>query len=322
MQKSKDSLNRVQSPELLIIMGPTASGKTKVAVNLAQRLKGEIISADSRQVYKRMDIGTGKDISEYHTSTGVIPYHLIDILEPGEKYNLHEFQKDFKRSFEHIKAKGNQPILCGGTGLYIESVLRSLQFSAVPVNESLREELDILGYEELLNIFTKEASFYDSMADLSSRKRLIRAIEIKNWLKLHADHLSELNSFKTFPYRIYCINPPVELRRMKIIKRLHQRIDEGMIEEVAALLDEGISHESLIYYGLEYKYITLYCLGELSKDSMISKLETEIHRYAKRQMTFFRHMEKIGIPIRWIDGTLDSSQISDLIMRDFRFEEI
>jgi len=315
-------VSKNNTQDLLVIMGPTASGKTRVAVSLAKELHGEIISADSRQVYKRMDIGTGKDLSEYQTSDGMIPYHLIDILEPGEKYNLHRFQQDFKQSYFSITEIGRQPILCGGTGLYIESVLKNKQFTSVPIEAGLRERLESLQKEELLEIFHSWVSDYDSLADLSSRKRLIRAIEIKRWLAVNPGIISEESTEGEYPYRVYCINPPVDLRRKRISQRLHQRLEEGMIEEVENLLNEGIDLDTLIYYGLEYKYIALYCEGSLTLEAMIQKLETEIHRYAKRQMTYFRHMEKVGIPIRWVDGTLDSSQILTLILEDLNLEKI
>lgn len=315
-----EMINSGKLPDLLVILGPTASGKTKLAVSLAERLRGEIISADSRQVYRRMNIGTGKDLSEYKSANRDIPYHLIDMLEPGEKYHVHQFRQDFQQAFETIVKKGCLPVLCGGTGLYIESVLTDRTFTAIPVNNDLRQELDFYDKDTLLKIFHSASSVYDTQADLSTRKRLIRAIEIKYWLKAHPQEKICGITGKPINFKIYGIDPPVTLRRERISKRLRQRLDEGMIEEVEGLLEEGLSPESLIYYGLEYKYITLYCTGQLEKDAMIRKLETEIHRYAKRQMTYFRHMEKLGIPIHWLDGSHDCSRMSDLILPDLKLE--
>lgn len=264
---------------------------------------GEIISADSRQVYRGMTIGTGKDLQEYVVEKKNIPYHLIDILDAGEKYNVHQFRQDVQQLIPAIQARGKVPILCGGTGLYIQALLQAHQFTEIPVNVSLRHELEALSHEELLAIFSKTSSPYSALADTSTRKRTIRAIEIGTYLHQNPQHV-----FPETPplgYRAYGLNPSVEIRRQRITRRLHERIQNGLVEEVRSLLDRGISPESLIYYGLEYKFVTQYLIGDLPYDTMLQRLETEIHRFAKRQMTYFRKMERDGITIHWLDSHAD-----------------
>ena len=280
--------------DLLIILGPTASGKTKLAVELAKQLNAEIISADSRQVYRHMNIGTGKDLSEYQD----IPYHLIDIVEPREKYNIDLFLKDFEDAYYDIIQRGKRVIVCGGTGFYIQNLLQFRPYTQIPINLELKTELELKDKEALLKILHGMTIPKDFNIDLSSRKRIIRAIEICTYLDRNPNVNFQEKS--TYRYKILGLNPEVALRRTRITKRLQQRLDEGMITEVETLLAMGVSYDELEYYGLEYKYISYFLKGEMTYEAFFSKLETEIHRYAKRQMTYFRKMERDGIQINWI----------------------
>jgi len=280
--------------DLLIILGPTASGKTKLAVEIAKHINAEIISADSRQVYRHMDIGTGKDLAEYQD----IPYHLINTLEPGERYNIDLFLKDFEDSYYDIIQRGKRVIVCGGTGFYIQSLLHAKPYTQIPVDLQLRSELESLNKEEIQILLNEESIPSNFQIDFSSRKRMIRAIEICRFLEANPEY--DFTIAKSYRYKILGLNPPVETRRERISKRLLRRLDEGMIAEVKDLLERGITHDELEYYGLEYKYISYYLKGKISYDNFVKKLETEIHRYAKRQMTYFRKMEKDGIAIEWL----------------------
>lgn len=290
---------------LIVILGPTACGKTRLATHLAHQLNGAIISADSRQVYRSMDIGTGKDLSEYIIEGKAIPYHLIDILEAGQQYNVHAFQQDFKRAMTTIQAKHQQPILCGGTGLYIEAVLQNHQFTAIPINEALRQQLAHHTDEELQHLFRQIPSPYSPLADTSTRKRLIRAIEISTYL--HQNPEGDVLNIPTLapPEAIIIgLSLPLELRRERITERLYERLRQGMVEEVQNLLNRGLTPEQLIYYGLEYKFITQYLTGELNYQTMVQQLNVAIHQFAKRQMTYFRKMQRDGLHIHWLDATL------------------
>lgn len=291
----------------IVILGPTASGKTRLAVQLANELDGEIISADSRQLYRGMDIGTGKDIVEYTIGQTAIPYHLIDTLDAGEKYNVHRFQVDCEVAIDDIEKRGKQAIICGGTGLYLDAVLKDYQFTSIPVNPELRQEIEELDKEALLNYWLAHPSAYTELTDTSTRKRLIRAIEIADFLTRNPDFKINANPIKE-EFIVFGLNPNVEVRRKRITKRLHERVQQGLIDEVQKLLDSGLNPEQLIYYGLEYKYITLYLVGELSYTTMLTRLETEIHRFAKRQMTFFRKMERDGIHINWLQSSPQSTE--------------
>ena len=286
---------------MITILGPTASGKTPVAARLAAEIGGEIISADSRQVYRRMDIGTGKDLEDY----GSVPYHLIDICEPGTKYNLFEYQQDFYDVYQQIRSRGAVPILCGGTGLYIEAVLKGYHLSPVPQNQALRDSLEGKSLDELSQMLTdlksKTGSNMHNTTDVDSCQRAIRAIEIETYNLEHPTPRRELPPVDSI---IIGIDIDRELRREKITRRLKARLDHGMVEEVRALLDEGIPAEDLIYYGLEYKFLTEYLTGQLSYDEMFQRLEIAIHQFAKRQMTWFRGMERRGFKIHWISATL------------------
>ena len=287
--------------QLITILGPTASGKTPLAAALARETDGEIISADSRQVYRRMDIGTGKDLSDY----GEVPYHLIDICEPGTKYNLFQYQQDFYDAYRQILERDRQPILCGGTGLYIEAVLKGYHLSPVPQNPDLRVQLEDKSLEELTSMLEelkrKNGSVMHNVTDVDSCQRAIRAIEIETYNLEHPMPLRELPAIQSL---IIGVNIDRELRREKITRRLKARLDEGMVDEIRALLDSGIPAEDLIYYGLEYKYLTEYVIGRLTYDEMFRQLEIAIHQFAKRQMTWFRGMERRGFTIHWIDATL------------------
>jgi tRNA dimethylallyltransferase len=286
---------------MITILGPTASGKTPVAARLAAEIGGEIISADSRQVYRRMDIGTGKDLEDY----GSVPYHLIDICEPGTKYNLFEYQQDFYDVYQQIRSRGAVPILCGGTGLYIEAVLKGYHLSPVPQNQALRDSLEGKSLDELSQMLAdlkaKTGSNMHNTTDVDSCQRAIRAIEIETYNLEHPTPRRELPPVDSI---IIGIDIDRELRREKITRRLKARLDHGMVEEVRALLDEGIPAEDLIYYGLEYKFLTEYLTGQLSYDEMFQRLEIAIHQFAKRQMTWFRGMERRGFKIHWISATL------------------
>ena len=282
--------------DLITVLGPTASGKTKFAVKLAQLIDAEIISADSRQVYRRMDLGTGKDLSDYEIEGTPIPYHLIDICEPGTKYNLFEYQRDFLEAYTDIKSRGKNVIVCGGTGLYLESVLKSYRLSPVPQNPELRERLKDKSLEELTELLRSYKSLHNT-TDVDTTQRAIRAIEIEDYYKhtpLDERPFPELKSLTLG------ISVDRDLRRARISQRFKQRLDEGMIDEVRRLLAEGIPADDLIYYGLEYKFLTLHATGELSYEEMYRQLEIAIHRFAKRQMTWFRGMEKRGTLIRWL----------------------
>ena len=288
---------------MITILGPTASGKTAIATHLAERIGGEIISADSRQVYRRMDIGTGKDLSDYvNPETGRhIPYHLIDIAEPGTKYNLFRYQEDFMKAYNDIQQRGATPILCGGTGLYIESVLKGYNLSPVPQNPELRERLKGKSLEELTAMLTElkkmTGSVMHNKTDVDSCQRAIRAIEIEQYNMEHPTPLREAPAIDSL---IIGVDVDREVRRERITRRLHARLEEGMVDEIRGLLSEGIKPEDLIYYGLEYKFITKYVIGELTYDEMVRGLEIAIHQFAKRQMTWFRGMERRGFKINWI----------------------
>lgn len=290
--------------ELITIIGPTASGKTAFAAALAARLDTEIISGDSRQVYRSMDIGTGKDLADYMVDGKQIPYHLIDICNPGDKYNVFEYQHDFHKAFEEIRKKGKLPILCGGTGMYIESVLRGFKLLDVPQNPALRESLKGKSLAELEQILTSYKVLHNK-TDVDSAQRAIRAIEIEEFYKTEAPDKREHAPINSL---IIGVDIDRELRREKISRRLRARLDEGMVDEVRAILSTGVKPEDLIYYGLEYKFLTLYIIGQLTYDEMVSQLEIAIHQFAKRQMTWFRGMERRGLHIHWLDATLPTDE--------------
>lgn len=285
---------------LISVIGPTASGKTALAVRLAAELRGEVISADSRQIYRGMDIGTGKDLEEYSWEGHKVPFHLIDIVEAGEKYNVFEYQNDFLQVWEDCRERGILPVLCGGSGLYVEAVLKGYKLLAVPVNEELRAALagwDLPALAQRLAAYKK----LHNTTDVDTVKRAIRAIEIEEY---YSTHPYEEKDFPELHSLTVGVDVSREIRRERITTRLHARLQQGMVEEVKRLLDSGIKPEDLIYYGLEYKYLTLYLTGELGYEEMIEKLNVAIHQFAKRQMTWFRKMEREGFNIHWLDASL------------------
>ncbi len=286
--------------DLITIIGPTASGKTSLAAALAARMDAEIISGDSRQVYRRMDLGTGKDLADYVVDGKQVPLHLIDVAEPGYKYNVFEYQRDFLRAYEDIRHRGKMPLLCGGTGLYIEAVLKGYRLIPVPENPELRERLADKSLAELTDILAGYKQLHNT-TDVDTVKRAIRAIEIEEYYLRQPVDAREFPAIRSL---LVGVDIDRELRREKITRRLRQRLEEGMVDEVKRLLEEGIAPDDLIYYGLEYKFLTQYVVGQLSFDEMFHGLETAIHQFAKRQMTWFRGMERRGFTIHWIDATL------------------
>lgn len=285
---------------LLAVIGPTASGKTAFAVRLALALGGEVISADSRQVYRGMDIGTGKDLEEYVVEGQQVPCHLVDIVEAGYKYNVFEYQADFLRVWEDCRRRGVVPVLCGGSGLYVEAVLKGYKLLAVPVNEELRASLEGMPLPELAARLATYKKLHNT-TEIDTPKRAIRAIEIEEYYRTHP---YEEKDFPQLRPLIVGVEVSREVRRERITRRLHERLEQGMVEEVRQLLDSGVAPEDLIYYGLEYKYLTLYLTGKLSYDAMVEQLNVAIHQFAKRQMTWFRKMEREGFEIRWLDAGL------------------
>lgn len=291
--------------KLPIIIGPTASGKTRLAALCAQQLHAEIISADSRQVYRGMDIGTGKDYDDYVVDSYAVPYHLIDIVDAGYAYNLYEYKRDFAAAFTTIVSRGAMPMVCGGTGLYVESVVKQYALPEVPHDEAFRLECEQRSFDELVAELSRYKEMHNK-SDIDTKKRLIRALEIARYQQIHGVQKQELE----LPYTPIVIGVQVsrETRRERISKRLEMRLQQGMTHEVERLLAQGVTAEQLIYYGLEYKYITMYVTGRMSINQMIDELRTAICQFAKRQMTWFRGMERRGIPIHWIDGECDMNQ--------------
>ena len=296
---------------MLTILGPTASGKTTLAAHLARRLGAEIISADSRQIYRGMDIGTGKDLSDYVVDGVSIPYHLIDIADPGYKYNLFEYQRDFLSAYQDVKGRGVFPILCGGTGLYIESVLKAYKMMPVPQNEELRQSLEGKSLEELTAILSTYKTLHNT-TDVDTAKRAIRAIEICEYYRSHPQDFVDFPAINSL---VVGVDIARDLRREKISKRLRARLDEGMVDEVRRILDSGVSAEDMIYYGLEYKYLTNYVIGNLTYEQMVSELEIAIHQFAKRQMTWFRGMERRGFTIHWVDACLPMEEKVEVVCK-------
>lgn len=293
-----DLINLSDKYNLITVLGATAGGKTAFAVKLAYMISAEIISADSRQVYRRMDIGTGKDLGDYYVNNEKIKTHLIDIVEPGYKYNVYEYQKDFIKVFNKLNKINKKAILCGGSGMYIESILKNYKLIAVPPNSGLRVKLELLPIKELVAILESYEKLHNT-TDTTNKKRLIRAIEIADYYKNHSEYQTEFPQIKNI---IFGIKFDRDSRRRRISQRLKERLNNGMIEEVKMLIDEGVDKDTLIYYGLEYKFITQYIDNQLTYNEMFNKLEAAIHQFSKRQMTWFRRMEKQGMPIHWIDG--------------------
>jgi tRNA dimethylallyltransferase len=300
-------------PDLVALTGHTAGGKTALAARLALELNGEIISADSRQVYRGMDIGTGKDLADYRIGDVAIPYHLIDIADAGQRYSLFDFQNDFRRAYADIRTRGKLPILCGGTGLYAESVIKGYQLAEVPVDEEFRESISRVPDDDLIKLLQSFGPLHNQ-SDTTSRDRMVRALEIAM-----AGKKPDQDPVQDMPVntRVFGIAYDTENRRRRITARLTERLQNGMIGEVEKLL-ETITPENLMYYGLEYKYLTLYCLGKISFDEMFSQLNTAIHQFAKRQMTWFRGMERRGIPVTWVPGELPLEEKIRLIVGALR----
>ncbi|MBQ4296536.1 MAG: tRNA (adenosine(37)-N6)-dimethylallyltransferase MiaA [Prevotella sp.] len=294
---------------MITILGPTATGKTQLAAELAANIDAEIISADSRQVYRRMDIGTGKDLGDYVVQGKCVPYHLIDICEPGTRYNVYEYQKDFIDAYNDITTRGKKVVLCGGTGLYLEAVLRGYRLSPVPQNDNLRQRLEGKALEELTTILEelkrKNGTIMHNRTDVDTAQRAIRAIEIEEY---YLEHPVPDRAFPKINSVVIGVDIDREERRKRITRRLKQRLEEGMIEEVKGLIDSGIPPENLIYYGLEYKYVTEHLMGKTTYQEMFKLLEIAIHQFAKRQMTWFRGMEKRGVNIHWLQASLPMSQ--------------
>jgi len=296
---------------MIAILGPTASGKTKLAAHLAYELDGEVISADSRQVYRGMDIGTGKDLKEYIVERKAIPYHLIDVVDPGYEYNVYEFQQDFRKAYEEIIQRKKLPVLCSGTGFYLEAILKGYKMPPLEPNPELEELLESKSTEELTDLLNTLRDPHNT-TDVLDRKRLIKAIRIGMQEARKTDHHQD---FPEIHSTVFGIAPPRPELRERITNRLHHRLDNGMVEEVIHLLASGISAETLKFYGLEYKYITMHLQNELKYDEMVSQLNSGIHQFAKRQMTWFRKMERSNITINWIDYSLSRQDQVELIKR-------
>lgn len=289
--------------KLYVITGPTASGKTSKAVALARAIDAEIISADSRQVYRGMDIGTGKDLDEY----GDVPYHLIDICDAGYKYNLYQYLRDYRAAYSDIRSRGKRVVLCGGTGLYVESVLKGIQLPEVPENKELRNRLEGKSLDELTAMLSAMKQLHNT-TDVDTCKRAIRAIEIQTFYQEHPELEANTQPHPVDNAVIVGVDIDVENRRRRITERLKMRLDAGMVDEIRRLIDSGVPAEDLIYYGLEYKFVTQYVIGELDYDEMFRLLEIAIHQFAKRQMTWFRGMERRGFAINWINWNVDNDE--------------
>lgn len=298
-------MSLLQTAPLLAIVGPTASGKTRRAVACARALGGEIVSADSRQVYQGMDLGTGKDLDEY----GSIPYHLIDIAPAGAKYNLFQYLRDARAAVADIQRRGRTPVVCGGTGMYVEALLKGTQMPQVPVNEPLRTALQHKSIDQLAQILAGYKTLHN-VTDLDSPQRAVRAIEIQEYYLRHPDESANVRVGEPLPAVIIGVDIPRQQRRQRISQRLEARVDAGMLQEVQRLLDSGIPADDLIYYGLEYKFLTLHLTGHLSRQEMLQQLQTAIHQFAKRQMTWFRGMERRGLHINWLPWDLPEEEFT------------
>ena len=303
--------------ELIAIVGPTASGKTHKAVALAKRIGGEIISADSRQLYRGMDIGTGKDLEEY----GTVPYHLIDICPAGYKYNLYEYLRDCDKAVAEIRQRGNQPIVCGGTGLYVESYLKGVRLPEVPENKALRERLEAYSLEDLTAMLAEMKTLHNT-TDVDTKKRAIRAIEIQRYYIDNPDIAQKAEPHPVENALIVGVDIDREARRRRITERLHARLEEGMVDEIRRLLDSGVAADDLTYYGLEYKFVTAYATGQLTYDEMVSQLEIAIHQFAKRQMTWFRGMERRGFKINWLPYDMPDADFAEAVVGMMKMKKI
>ncbi len=295
---------------LIVITGPTATGKTKLAARIAAATEGEIISADSRQVYRGMDYGTGKDYGDYIVDGYLVPYHLVDIVDAGYEYNVFEFQQDFLKAYRHILKRNKQPILCGGTGLYIEAAIGKHKLLKVPQNNELRKKLTSMTWQELTEMLAFMRQLHNT-SDTTDRNRLIRAIEIESFNKENAN---ERNDYPDVKPLIFAISLDRKEIRSRITQRLKNRLERGMVDEINRLISSGVKPAQLDFYGLEYRYLTQYAIGDIKYDVMFEKLNTAIHQFAKRQMTWFRRMERNGYAINWLDGTLPMEEKTQIIM--------
>jgi tRNA dimethylallyltransferase len=300
--------------QLLVITGPTATGKTAIAAHVSASLNGEIISADSRQVYRGMDIGTGKDLDEYMVDGRSVDYHLIDIVDPGFEYNVYEFNRDFRTVYSEVKSRGRLPILCGGTGMYIDSVVRGYELKSVPEDPSLRESLKDRSLEELAGILSGLKPDLHNISDITDRERALRAIEIEEYYRRNPDYSNPISFGKLY---VFGIRFERKTLKERISHRLESRLEGGMVDEVRELLGKGVPPGKLLFYGLEYRYITEFLLGQISYDEMVERLRIAIYQFSKRQMTWFRRMERQGVRIHWIDGTLPLGEKADLIVRSW-----
>ncbi len=294
----------LSKPHIAVILGPTATGKTRLAAFLADDIKGEVVSADSRQVYRGMDWGTGKDYDDYLVNGRSVPYHLIDICPAGEKYNVFRYQQDFVSAYKDISSRGRRTVVCGGTGMYLEAVLKGFELVNVPPDEEFRKQCEQRSFEDMADELRTYKSLHNN-TDLDTRKRLVRALEIERYM-----HHNKLDTYKypQFDYTIVGVDVDRELRRERITKRLKQRVDSGLVAEVEHLIAQGVDPETLIYYGLEYKFVTLYVIGQMGYEEMLGQLNIAIHQFAKRQMTWFRGMERRGFTIHWIDGSKEPEE--------------
>ncbi|MFO7998800.1 MAG: tRNA (adenosine(37)-N6)-dimethylallyltransferase MiaA [Bacteroidales bacterium] len=298
-------------PPLIVITGPTATGKTRLAAQVAAVMEGEIISADSRQVFRGMDFGTGKDYADYLVNGYLVPYHLVDIADPGHEYSVFEFQQDFLRAYHHIVKRNKQPLLCGGTGLYIEAALKGYALRRVPSNPVLRKKLQDMTWQEMTEMLSGFRPLHNT-TDTTDRERLVRAIEIEAYNKKHPADQADYPELRPV---IFCIRLEREEVRNRITRRLKNRLERGMLEEINHLIKKGLKPGQLMFYGLEYRYLTLYSTGEISYEEMFAKLNTAIHQFAKRQMTWFRRMEKRGFLIHWLDGNLPMEEKVAIVLK-------
>ncbi len=302
---------------LIVITGPTATGKTRLAARVAKATDGEVISADSRQVYRGMDLGTGKDFDDYVVDGYLVPYHLVDIAEPGTEYNVYEFQQDFLKAYHHIVSRNKQPVLCGGTGLYIEAAISGYKLIKVPVNPRLRKELENLTMEELTHLLASMRSLHNT-TDITERNRLLRAVEIETYYHENPNLQTRYPSLRPVLFGIHFER---EALRQRITQRLKTRLESGMLDEINELLNSGLKPGQLTFYGLEYRFLTRYATGEISYDEMFEKLNTAIHQFAKRQMTWFRRMERNGFAIHWIDGNLSLEDKARRVLENFNISK-
>lgn len=305
--------NNQSTPVMVTILGPTATGKTRLAALVAARLDGEVISADSRQVYRGMNIGTGKDYDDYLVEGILVPFHLVDMAEPGYEYSVFEFRQDFLKAYDDITKRGKTPVLCGGTGLYLESVLLGYELKNVPENAELRAELSKMSLNDLTELLHSIRKTHNT-TDLTDRQRTIRAIEIAEFEKLNPD---PGEPFPEINHLIFGIHFERNVIRQRITERLKRRLDIGMVDEVRNLLDSGMKPEQLTFYGLEYRYLTDFITGKITFDKMFQLLNTAIHQFAKRQTTWFRRMEKKGVNINWIEGELPIEEKINCILQKY-----